>query len=150
MNRLYFTLIIAVAACGKDVTAPTLVAGTYSVFMVDARQIPIVTPQDSSCVAVNSGGWLSLDGRGGYSMILDRVTTVCNGIAQGTALVSQIGTYEQTRDSLLVFHPTPPRGPAFIAAYDPGSFQPGLGGRLPNLIFDFVGHHYWLIEDALP
>lgn len=150
MNRLYFALIVAVAACGKDVTAPTLAVGTYSVFMVDARQIPIVTRQDSSCETINSGGWLSLDGRGGYSMALDRVTTVCNGIASGAALVAQIGTYEQMGDSLLVFHPAPPRGPAFMAAYDPGTFQLGLGGRLPSLRFDFVGHNYWLIEDALP
>lgn len=149
MRPLCFLALLAVGAagCGTDLTAPNAAVGTYSVFMVDGQRIPIVTPLDSACITVNSGGWLTLTTGGTYSMVLDRINRVCNGIEDGGSASPQSGTYTQTRDTVITFHPAPPMGPAFAATFHPGTDRPG-GGALPSLRFTFVGHDYWLINDA--
>jgi len=147
-RRLPLALLVGAVACGADITAPSPVARTYSVYMVDEQKVPIVVPQDSSCETVNSGGWLSLAADGHYSMVLDRITVVCNNIAGVSTTVIQGGSYVRTGDSVLSLRPT--QGPAFIATFDPGNYTPELGGVIPNVKFVILGHRYWLLAEAIP
>lgn len=149
MRSAILPLIIGLAACSdatKPKDQPNLVAATYSQSTIDGQQVPRTTPADT-CELVNMGGWLSLTAEGAYSMVLDRTSYVCNGVPSGTNYVGQRGTY-QLADTAVTFLPTPPYGPAFKATFDPGDYQPGKGGRLRSLRFSFVGHDYWMIEEA--
>jgi hypothetical protein len=142
------TLLVGAIACGPDMTAPNPVARTYSIYMVDDQKVPIVIPQDSSCATINSGGWLSLAADGAYSMVLDRTTVVCDNVAGVSTAIIQGGTYLRTDDSVLSFRPA--QGPGFIAAFDPGTYTPALGGVIPNVKFGAFGHRYWLLAEPIP
>jgi len=141
-------LLVSAVACGADTTAPNPVARTYSVYAVDDQKVPIVVPQDSTCSTVNSGGWLSLDTDGSFSMVLDRTTWVCNNVAGVSTSVVQSGRYVRSSDSVLSFRPAV--GPAFIAAFDPGNYTLALGGVIPNIKFEVRGHRYWLLAEPIP
>ncbi len=81
-------------------------------------------------------------------MMIGRVNTVCNGVESGGSGLAQRGNYVLTEDNLVIFRPTPPYGPAFSATFDSGTYQPGSGGRLPNLRFSFAQHDFWVIADV--
>ena len=151
MRSAVLPLITAMAACSSDVTAPNHsnpIAGTYSQYAIDGQQIPTSTPADT-CARVNMGGWLSLNADGTYAMVLDRTARMCSGVLSGLDYISQRGSYDLAGDGVTVtFTPTPPYGPAFAATFDPGTYQPGQGGRTRNLRFSFIGHDYWAIEDV--
>lgn len=143
--------LIAVMACSSDSTAPaeSPAAGTYSEYTVDNQQIPYSTPVDT-CERVNTGGWLTLAADGSYSLVLDRMSRICAGQASGSDYLAQMGTYQMLNDTVITFQPTPPYGPPFLASFDPGTYQPGQGGRVPGLRFSFVGHMYWALEEVVP
>lgn len=144
-RRVLFILVVGAVGCGADVTAPDLAARTYSVYTVDDVKVPIVIPQDSACVTINTGGWLSLTADGDFQMVLDRTTLVCNNAALVGTSIIQDGRYVRTSDSVLSIRPT--TSPAFVATFDPGNYRPELGGVIANVKFEFNGHRYWLLAE---
>jgi len=153
------TLIVASSACGNDGTAPkteptiqTAAVGTYSVFEIDGGRIPIVkvSQRDTACLDIESGGWFTLSAGGDYAMLVSRNSTVCNGAQAGAVYIAQRGTYVWQDDSVLMFRPTPPYGPAFSATFNRGTYRPGMSGTLPRLTFSFAGRDYIVLLDVPP
>ena len=143
-------LALILTAC-SDNTAPkpptNPMAGTYSEYAIDNQQLPVSTPADT-CQRINMGGWLSLGVDGTYAMSLDKTSLMCNGVLSGLSYVAQRGSYEISNTTDVIFTPEGTYGPPFVATFEPGTYQPGQGGTLRSLRFDFVGHTYWAIEDV--
>jgi len=150
-------LLVAAVACGTDATdpeqpppPPNPAVGTYSIHTVDGARFPIVTvSQDSTCLDIDSGGWLTLFPDGTYATVLSRVSTVCNGRLVGATGIAWRGVYEMTTDNRLVrLARTPPDESFIFATFDQGTYRPGSSGTLPSLRFRDGEHDYVVLADV--
>jgi hypothetical protein len=136
-------------ACGShspsDADSPAVTA-TFSVTQVDTMRVPFVVGQDEGCQQVNTGGWITLEASGRYTLSLERIGRLCVDNTGGIgSTLPQEGTYTVTGDSI-AFSPRPPYGPGFSAHLVGAPDRNGLITE-GNLQFTFVAHRYFALTN---
>jgi hypothetical protein len=141
--HLLLSLVVILIGCTAATEPPGLdqYAGTYTIFTVDSTPVPFVVSQGSPCSEINTGGWATLDGTGGFVMATDQLVTVCDGVPQGSFSGGLMkGRYTGVHADLTF--ELEDATYSFVGQFDPGTYTPQAGGRLPSIEFQVGTHIY--------
>jgi hypothetical protein len=160
-SRRLLTILAGTALLSCDasgVTAPGTpsaerYAGTFTIYSIDGRFLPLVAGTSDACSVLDLGGRISLYPDGTYAWVGHRRRTLCSSGFTEAGDEKHYGRYVLTPTSVQ-FTPEPaastPSMPPFVAAFTPARRNPDGSSRMSALALTRSGHEYQLYdEDSL-